>query len=221
MMKIAAKTKMVFPLYNEEVHLLKQQRIANFNDLADQVVAIEEKGSGTLGKVLTAPTLRMPSGVPIKRVRIETVEKTAIEIRRVNGRAAKFVLPGGNHHVEIFQKPDGSWTGRCVSRFDACERLRKKLPVVDRADQPDGSKFLFSFCINDMAQLTDPETGEVRLCRVQWISDGPDIMFRLHSAARIDDKETGVRVKSWGKMQSLRAQKVTVDPVGRVFPCHD
>lgn len=47
MMKIAAKTRMVFPLYNEEVHLLGQQGIADFDDLADRVVAIGEEGSGT------------------------------------------------------------------------------------------------------------------------------------------------------------------------------
>ncbi len=45
--KVAGKTRMVFPLYNEEVHLLGQQGIADFDDLADRVVAIGEEGSGT------------------------------------------------------------------------------------------------------------------------------------------------------------------------------
>lgn len=44
---IARKTKMVFPLYNEEVHLLARKGIADFNDLADRRVAVGEEGSGT------------------------------------------------------------------------------------------------------------------------------------------------------------------------------
>jgi TRAP transporter TAXI family solute receptor len=47
LIKIAGKTRMVFPLYNEEVHLLGQQGIVDFDDLADRVVAIGEEGSGT------------------------------------------------------------------------------------------------------------------------------------------------------------------------------
>jgi len=214
--------------YRVPLERLTPAMVADIRDPAIQRIVrkrlnergLEETGSAPLGKVLTEPPLTMPSGVPIKRVRIQTVEKTAIPIRKVNGRPVKFVLPGGNHHIEIYRKPDGSWTGRCVSRFDACKRLRKGLPVVDREGE-EGWTFLMSLCINDMVQLTYPDTGEVKLCRVQWISDGPDIMFRLHSAARIDDKETGVRVKSWGKMQSLGAQKVTVTPLGRIQSSHD
>ena len=45
--KVAGKTRMVFPLYNEEVHLLGRQEIVDFDDLADRAVAIGEEGSGT------------------------------------------------------------------------------------------------------------------------------------------------------------------------------
>jgi TRAP transporter TAXI family solute receptor len=45
--KIASKTKMVFPLYNEEVHLLGRPGISDFDDLAGQRVAIGMEGSGT------------------------------------------------------------------------------------------------------------------------------------------------------------------------------
>jgi TRAP transporter TAXI family solute receptor len=45
--RIADKTRMVFPLYNEEVHLLAQREITDFDDLADRIVAIGEEGSGT------------------------------------------------------------------------------------------------------------------------------------------------------------------------------
>jgi hypothetical protein len=44
--KIAARIKMVFPLYNEEVHLLAHKEIRDFDDLAGKTVAIGEEGSG-------------------------------------------------------------------------------------------------------------------------------------------------------------------------------
>ena len=45
--KIASRTRMVFPLYNEEIHLLANREIKDFDDLAGKSVAIGEEGSGT------------------------------------------------------------------------------------------------------------------------------------------------------------------------------
>jgi TRAP transporter TAXI family solute receptor len=45
--RIAKKIKMVFPLYNEEIHLLARKGIASFDDLAGKRVAIGREGSGT------------------------------------------------------------------------------------------------------------------------------------------------------------------------------
>ena len=45
--RIASKTKMVFPLYNEEVHMLGRREITDFDGLADRRVAVGREGSGT------------------------------------------------------------------------------------------------------------------------------------------------------------------------------
>jgi len=45
--RIAKKIKMVFPLYNEEIHLLGRRDITDFDDLAGKRVAIGQEGSGT------------------------------------------------------------------------------------------------------------------------------------------------------------------------------
>jgi hypothetical protein len=45
--QIAKKIKMVFPLYNEEVHLLGHSDIADFDSLEGKKVAIGQEGSGT------------------------------------------------------------------------------------------------------------------------------------------------------------------------------
>jgi TRAP transporter TAXI family solute receptor len=45
--KIARKTRMIFPLYNEEIHLLGRRELGGFYDLANKRVAIGKEGSGT------------------------------------------------------------------------------------------------------------------------------------------------------------------------------
>jgi TRAP transporter TAXI family solute receptor len=58
--KIAEKTKLVFPLYNEEIHLLARGDVKDFDDLANRAVAIGDEGSGIY---LTARLLFELSGV--------------------------------------------------------------------------------------------------------------------------------------------------------------
>jgi TRAP transporter TAXI family solute receptor len=45
--RIALKTRMIFPLYNEEIHLLGRRELTDFDDLANKRVAIGKEGSGT------------------------------------------------------------------------------------------------------------------------------------------------------------------------------
>jgi hypothetical protein len=73
--RIAKKIKMVFPLYNEEIHLLGRRDITDFDDLADRRVAIGREGSGTY---LTARLLFKVSEVqPKEMVLIDTDEALA------------------------------------------------------------------------------------------------------------------------------------------------
>lgn len=58
--RIASKTKMVFPFYNEEVHLLANADVKDFDDLSGKIVAIGEEGSGIY---LTSRLLFEASGV--------------------------------------------------------------------------------------------------------------------------------------------------------------
>ena len=94
--RIASKTKMVFPLYNEEIHLLGRREITDFDDLTDRRVAIGREGSGTY---LTARLLFKVSEVaPKEMVPIDTDEALAelkagrdrrdVLRRRVPGEAA-------------------------------------------------------------------------------------------------------------------------------------
>jgi len=73
--RIARKTKMVFPLYNEEIHLLGKKGITDFDDLAGRRVAIGRDGSGTY---LTARLLfKLSEVAPSEMVPIDTSEALA------------------------------------------------------------------------------------------------------------------------------------------------
>lgn len=73
--RIARKTRLVFPLYNEEVHLLGRRDITEFDGLADRRVAIGREGSGTY---LTARLLFKVSEInPREMVLIDTEEALA------------------------------------------------------------------------------------------------------------------------------------------------
>ena len=65
----------MFPLYNEEVHLLGERDIADFDDLADRRVAIGREGSGTY---LTARLLfKVAELAPKEMVLIDTDQALA------------------------------------------------------------------------------------------------------------------------------------------------
>ena len=73
--RIASKTKMVFPLYNEEIHVLGRRDIADFDALTDKRVAVGREGSGTY---LTSRLLfKVSDVVPREMVPIDTDEALA------------------------------------------------------------------------------------------------------------------------------------------------
>jgi uncharacterized protein len=94
--RIAKKTKLVFPLYNEEVHLLGRREITDFDDLADRRVAIGREGSGTY---LTARLLFKVSEVTPKETLLIDTDQALAELKA--GRIdAMFYVAG--YPVKLF-----------------------------------------------------------------------------------------------------------------------
>lgn len=67
--QIARNTRMVFPLFDEEVHVVGRQQIGSFDELAGKRVAVGPEGSGT---TLTARLLfKLAEVVPAEMVPID------------------------------------------------------------------------------------------------------------------------------------------------------
>jgi TRAP transporter TAXI family solute receptor len=75
--RIAKKIKMVFPLYNEEIHILGRN-VANFDDLADKRVAIGREGSGTY---LTARLMFKVAEVEPKQMLLIDTDQALAELK--------------------------------------------------------------------------------------------------------------------------------------------
>jgi TRAP transporter TAXI family solute receptor len=74
--RIAKKIKLVYPLYNEEIHLLARRGVVTtFDDLADKRVAIGREGSGTY--LTTRLLFRLSEVTPREMLLIDTDEALA------------------------------------------------------------------------------------------------------------------------------------------------
>lgn len=95
---IARKTKMVFPLYNEEIHLIGKSDIQGFDYLTGRKVAIGKEGSGTY---MTSELLFKVSGVePAQKLAIGTDE--ALSLLKRGDIDAMFYVAG--YPVKLFSE---------------------------------------------------------------------------------------------------------------------
>ncbi len=94
--EIAKEINVVFPLYNEEIHLLGSEAISNFADLEGKKIAIGRGGSGT---AMTATVLLNVAGIKPAEV-LEIGGKEAIEALRKGEVDAMFYVAG--YPIKLF-----------------------------------------------------------------------------------------------------------------------
>ena len=141
----------------------------------------------------------------------------------------KFVQPGSNHHIVIFEKNDGSKVGEVVSLYVAAQRYLKREPVIQKTHK-DGLKFIMSLSINDLVLLdVDEETIDwndapsqesfgTQLYRVQKMDVNGIITLRHHSVAILVDEEGNNPGRAIKMPNTLNGIKVTIDPIGKLSP---
>lgn len=209
---VAMVDKIVDPVVRE---IVKQRFIEKGVDLS---------GSGKPPKEVWAEPLYMKTTkskkkVLIKKVRIHGVVGNAEPVVDENGKAYRYVKPGSNHHVEIWEYTEGKKRGErdaeVVSMFKAVGRSRSGEAVVKR-DHGAGTRFVCSLAINEMFVMPDEREGS-QLHRVQKISQNRQIFFQPHTYGG-DLKKHPPLSKLPNK---LKGHKVTVDPLGQVWPAND
>ena len=147
-----------------------------------------------------------------------------------------FVNLRNNHHIAIYEGPDGNYVEKTVSFFEALERISNGLKAVDKDwRRSEGYKFVFSMKINEMFVFPNPETGfdpgeidltdednyksiSPNLFRVQKLSSG-DYNFRHHLETTLNDIKplqdiTWKRLRNANNMKG--AVKVRINHIGDI-----
>ncbi len=165
-------------------------------------------------------------GPRIRKVRLHTVSNNMVFINDSKGKPYRAVEPKVKHHIEIFEYTDKKGAqkkeGKIVSMLEAVQRSREGKRVICHG-YGEEKQFLFSLSRNEMFML-EIEQGVHVLHRVQYVTllpQGPRIVLRPHTyAAKVSESDCPPLIQR-KTPNSLKGYKVTVDPIGRIFPAHD
>lgn len=185
---------------------------------------IDLSGSGKPPKEVWSEPLYMKckredKKVPIKKVRVYNVAENVIAMKDRSGNPYRYVEPGSNHHIEIFEYKDEKGRvkrdSKVVTMFEAVRRSQNGEPVVQK-NHGEGTQFICSLSINDMVMMKN-KRSEMDLYRVQKMDVNKMVRFRHHIASTIERKETYIDKTA----HLFEGHKVTVDPLGKVYRAND
>ena len=167
----------------------------------------------------------MPSGIPIKRVRISKSDKL---VSVGSAHRERLVKPNGNSHLELFVNDKGDklqW--RIVSRLDAYRRRALNGAAEDRLPPAAGWRFLMVLRVGDMLMRTvTDDDGEPRTEQLVLENISTDqIEAKLHHDARpaaVRRKTPGSRIRiSSSGFLAAGFRRIAVDALGSARPSHD
>lgn len=175
----------------------------------------EAKGAGMpLKEALAA----FQSETGVRRVRLLKKEKDVIAIAGPDGRPYKALIPGDNHCVEIFEKPDGTWAGEAITVFKANQPDHAR---TWSRDHP-AARLVMRVHKGDLLKLV--HDGEERVMRVLRLNAKANRFYLAGHAEsgnlqqRHEDEDDPFRwfLASFSKLKDHRARKVSADVLGRV-----
>lgn len=161
----------------------------------------------------------MPSGVPIKKVRVYRKEQTIRPIREGRDDEA-YIKPGSTHHLCIFELEDKGQTKReavFVTMLEAMDRIKRKEQIIQRThpEYPE-AKFVMSLSRGEMV-LAEIDGRSQLLTFNTAASTSEQMWFFGHTDAR----RRADRKKYTFQPSTLKARKVTVNPLGRIRWAND
>ncbi len=163
--------------------------------------------------------------VLIKKVRIADVFTKMIPIKDESGRPYRYVAPGSNHHIQIFEYRDSKGRtkrdGVVVTMFEAVQRSQKGEPVVHKHHGP-GEKNVCSLGINEMFELQVDDSKELyRVQEIHQSGKNKTIVMRPHTySGKLSNYDRPPLIQRKCPT-TLKGRKVTVDPLGRIHPAKD
>jgi CRISPR-associated endonuclease Csn1 len=160
--------------------------------------------------------------IPIRSVRLRTGLGKVVPVKEVEpGQVTGYVNSGNNHHLAVYERPDGTLFDRMFTFQEAFAALAAGLPVYQKTWEDGALKWKFEQ--NEM-YLLNPNAGVQRHYRVQKISKKSggqiSIVFRLVTESNLkDDKITSelgffYEVQSLGKLSSLNPESIKVNLLG-------
>ena len=206
---------MVEDIRDETIKKLVIERLAKFG------VKFGRKSTGGIPKDVWKEPLLMPSGVPVKKVRLIKRDETIRRLRE--GDDSAYVKPGSTHHLCIFEHVEKGKTKRepvFVTMLEAIERVKRCESIIQRTHPTRAdAKFVMSLSAGEMVQGTFK--GKERLAKFKTAaSTQGQIYFVEHTDARRDSGDSPA-AKFAVNANSLKGRKVTVDPLGRIRWAND
>jgi len=168
------------------------------------------------------PSFKLPSGESrqIKHIKLELNKNP--EKMTSHGRNKTFVIKMDIHHMVIYQTPEEEVIYEVVSRFDAAMRVSKRQPVIQRNNG--NNQFLMSICIGETLFIpaNQEQSTQDRYVNIVALESDGRIQFRgINQAAKNSKGEKVIERQSYKTLINLGIEKVSVDPIGRVFPKND
>ena len=185
-------------------------------------------------RLLQAGAFHMPSGVPIKSVKLLRTIGEAVVIESED-HPARIYIGGNNHHMEIWRdERTGKWDGDCVSMFNAARRIRPprgepKQPMIKR-DHGRGKRFVMSLSEGEIVHARRPDRDEAAKDAVGYFRvaklDKRRLFFAPHWDARPASEQYrwDCTVGDFGKCgpePDAPPYKVRVSVLGEVAPVHN
>jgi CRISPR-associated endonuclease Csn1 len=151
-----------------------------------------------------------PNGPEIKRVRILVRQQMALMAPVSTGYADL----GSNHHIAIYQRPDGKAEFEVVSLFEASRRLARREPVVQRKRA--GAEFVMSLAPGDAVRFPlEHEKAGIKIVQGVWASGQIVLLDITDASGHTVWRPTASKLPLFG------ARKLSLDPIGRVRLAHD
>ena len=196
----------------KKVDALSKTEIENIvDDNVRQIISdwVIEHGGDPKKAFSTYPKIG-EEGPEIRKVRVYSKQQLNLMAPVSTGYADL----GNNHHAAIYKLPNGKIKSNVVSLFETVSRLSRREPLVAR-DFGDSSIFLMSLSQGD--SLYFPEGKMKGYWTVQSIwSAGPIVLCRSEDAQGATVIRPGAAT-----IVAEGGHKVTIDPIGVVWPASD